>query len=113
MNKKWGAMLAFAPLVSVVLIFLVIGLGLLSAFVYGMTGGSSIESTTVAIWFFVCFIFVMIAFIMNLVGIIVFCILVCKNTQLETEIKVLWIILIIGLQFIAIPIYWWRHMKSK
>lgn len=55
MNKKWGAMLAFAPLVSVVLIFLVIGLGLLSAFVYGMTGGSSIESTTVAIWFFCMF----------------------------------------------------------
>lgn len=113
MNRKWGAVLAFAPAASLISVFLIIALGLMAAFLYGMAGGDEIDSAIVAVWFVLYFISIFVAVAINLIAIVIFCVFACKNKKLETGMRILWVVLIINFQFMSIPVYWWMYMRQK
>ncbi|MBQ8247339.1 MAG: hypothetical protein IJZ42_09420 [Lachnospiraceae bacterium] len=123
MKKFWYGVLAFAPIVLIILSLLSVMLPILLIFIMGMgigaTGGEIEGALGAFVGIFITlsyggfFIGIFCAVILNFVDIAVFCIHVAKNPKIEKNTKVMWYCMFIAMQCGIAPIYWWMYIKKE
>lgn len=123
MKKFWYGVLAFSPIVMIILSLVSVALLIALLFFLGMgMGVSNLEIEGVAgmllgllimLVYAGFFIGIFGAVIINFVDIAVFWVHAAKNPKVEENMKVMWYCLLIGLQSAIAPIYWWKYIKNE
>lgn len=113
MNKKWWAVLAFAPGIAMFLLILMTVMGYGTMFLAAATEGAESVAVALVVWAVLYMIVVFLAVVLTLGGMIAFIILACKNEKLDTGFKVLWVVIILNCNVISFPIYWALYLRQK
>lgn len=116
MKKFWEGVLAFGPLICLVIsisCIVLVHVGLFVMVIHAeMIGADPDEFSSMLLGIFgiVMMIgwlsFSYITIIFSMIDMFVFCIYACTNPNLETGTKVLWCFLFVFFQCITYPIYW-------
>lgn len=122
MKKFLEGVLAFGPLISLVIsiaciVLIYIGLFVMAIYA-GITGADPEEFSSILLGIFgivmligwITFSFITIVFCM--IDMFVFCIYACTNPNLDTGMKVLWCFLFVFFQLITCPIYWCIYRRK-
>lgn len=123
MKKFWYGVLAFAPIVLLIICLASIILPIIAFFILGIgmgVSGSEVEGVMGLIvtllillmyagFFIGCFGTVIITW----VDIIVFIIDAIKNPKVDQNMKAVWCCLFIFAQTFVFPVYWWIYIKKS
>lgn len=123
MKKFWEGVLAFGPLICLVISIACIVLVYVGLFVMvihaEMIGADPDEFSSMLLGIFgivmmigwLSFSFITIVF--SMIDMFVFCVYACTNPNLDDGMKVLWCLLFVFFQLIIYPIYWCIYMRKQ
>lgn len=123
MKKFWEGVLAFGPLICLVISIACIVLVYVGLFVMvihaEMIGADTEEFSSMLLGIFgivmmigwLSFSFITIVF--SMIDLFVFCVYACTNPNLDTGMKVLWCFLFAFFSLITCPIYWCIYKRKE
>lgn len=123
MKKFWEGVLAFGPLICLVIsiaCIVLVYVGLFVMVIYAEIIGADpdeFSSMLLGIFGIVMMIgwlsFSYITIVFSMIDMFVFCVYACTNTNLETGMKVLWCFLFAFFSLITCPIYWGIYRRKE